>query len=198
MEMECQRSHHRQCDPHTHTHGHGSSHSPLIGSARLGAACSLNFHATGHWRTHARLSSHAWNLDLGGLLLLMQMLMLRFSSSPLPKSQAACRIAMPAHACAADGVKVRRIILLATVTSAFDLVPSGEHWHDLAATGRARRRLASCNRLLYGRRQRLPVDLVRGACVSCAVPACQGGWRKPTKDPIQLQKIIYLDQLPSC
>jgi hypothetical protein len=126
---------------HTHTHGHGSSHSPLIGSARLGAACSLNFHATGHWRTHARLSSHAWNLDLGGLLLLM----LRFSSSPLPKSQAACRIAMPAHACAADGVKVRRIILLATVTSAFDLVPSGEHWHDLAATGRARRRLASCN-----------------------------------------------------
>jgi hypothetical protein len=44
------------------------------------------------------------------------------------KLQAACRIAMPAHACAADGVKVRRIILLATVTSAFDLVPSGSGW----------------------------------------------------------------------
>lgn len=193
--MECQRSHHRQCDPQPHTWARLVAQSThRLRSARRGMQPKL----PRYWRTHARLSSHAWNLDLGGLLLLMQMLMLRFSSSPLPKSQAACRIAMPAHACAADGVKVRRIILLATVTSAFDLVPSGEHWHDLAATGRARRRLASCNRLLYGRRQRLPVDLVRGACVSCAVPACQGGWRKPTKDPIQLQKIIYLDQLPSC
>lgn len=188
--MECQRSHHRQCDPHTWARLVAQS-THRLRSARRGMQPKL----PRYWRTAgARLSSHAWNLDLGGLLLLM----LRFSSSPLPKSQAACRIAMPAHACAADGVKVRRIILLATVTSAFDLVPSGEHWHDLAATGRARRRLASCNRLLYGRRQRLPVDLVRGACVSCAVPACQGGWRKPTKDPIQLQKIIYLDQLPSC
>lgn len=127
---------------HTHTWARLVSQSThRLRSARRGMQPKL----PRYWRTHARLSSHAWNLDLGGLLLLMQMLMLRFSSSPLPKSQAACRIAMPAHACAADGVKVRRIILLATVTSAFDLVPSGEHWHDLAATGRARRRLASCN-----------------------------------------------------
>lgn len=198
--MECQRSHHRQCDPQPHTWARLVAQSThRLRSARRGMQPKL----PRYWRTHARLSSHAWNLDLGGLLLLMQMLMLRFSSSPLPKSQAACRIAMPAHACAADGVKVRRIILLATVTSAFDLVPSGSGWggfvRALARFGSNRPGSATtCNRLLYGRRQRLPVDLVRGACVSCAVPACQGGWRKPTKVPIQLQKIIYLDQLPSC